>query len=194
MKILKKKFNSRDSRFQIPDSGFTLIEALVATTVFAFVVSSIIGVYISVLQLDRKTRAQTSVSQNARFIMEFLAKEIRNGSIDYSGLNSCVNGSTKLCLINQAGEAEYMEYLAPNLVFKKASTSTTNLNSAIVKVTKSGIYMQPAGDPFTAAKNFNEQPHVTVVLELTASAGSNPADLVKMNLQTTFAVRVYPAR
>jgi len=175
-------------------NGFTLIEAVVATAVFAFVVSSIIGVYLSVLQLDRKTRAQVAVSQNARFIMEFLAKEVRNGNIDYSGANSCVNGINKLCLINQAGEAEYIEYLSPNLVFKKASSTTTNLNSAAVKITNMGLYVQPTHDPFTPAKNFNEQPRVTVVLELTSNYGSNTIDVVKTNLQTTFAVRVYPTR
>src|SRR4051812_46096945 len=91
-------------------SGFTLIEAVVATSVFAFLVSSIVGVYISAIQIDRKTRAQRAVVQNARYITEFMAKEVRNGKIDYSGANTCTNSATVLCLINQAGEAEKFYY------------------------------------------------------------------------------------
>ena len=70
--------------------GFTLIEAIVATSVFAFIVSSILGVYIATFQLDRKSRAHRAVAQNARFISEFIGKEVRNGTIDYSSYCSTI--------------------------------------------------------------------------------------------------------
>ena len=65
----KKQKMLHDSCFMIHEKGFTLIEAIVATALFAFVVSSIAGVYLSTFQLDRRTRAQRAVSQNARYIM-----------------------------------------------------------------------------------------------------------------------------
>src|SRR3989344_5248443 len=82
--------------------GFTLIEAVVATSVFSFIIVSILGVYLSTTQLDRKSRSQRAVAQNARFIMEYMAKEIRNGNIDYSQANN----PTNLFLINQGLESE----------------------------------------------------------------------------------------
>jgi len=92
-------------------NGFTLIEAVVATGVFAFVVSAVIGVYLAVVQIDSKTRAERSVQQNARFIMDFLGKEIRNGAIDYAAYGGTVsyNASgytTTLNIINQLDEEE----------------------------------------------------------------------------------------
>src|SRR6185369_10847974 len=108
--------------------GFTLIEAVVATGLFAFVVSSVIGVYLSAIKIDRKTRAERAVIQNARYITEFLAKEVRNGSIDYSGANNCILNATTLCIINQASDKEKFFQNGIDFGFVKNS-STTNLNS-----------------------------------------------------------------
>src|SRR3989338_4655423 len=125
------------STFHIQHSnqkGFTLIEALVSTAIFALVVTSVLGVYMTTLQLDTRTKSQRLVLQNTRYIMEFLAKEIRNGSIDYTGTNN----STRLSLVNQLNEAEVVSLDStnpskPNLVLSK-NGSSTNLNSGEVSV------------------------------------------------------------
>src|SRR5687767_8301258 len=108
-KISKSRFGYWVLGIGYSRRGFTLIEAVVATAAFAFVVSSIIGVYLSVLQLDRKTRAIATVSQNARFIMEFLAKEVRNGNINYASYGGgVVTGTNDLYILNQASELEHI--------------------------------------------------------------------------------------
>jgi prepilin-type N-terminal cleavage/methylation domain-containing protein len=174
-------------------NGFTLIEAVVATAVFATILSAIIGVYLSAIQIDRKTRSQRAVVQNARYISEFLAREVRNGTIDYSGTNGCYNTTTTLCVVNQAGEIESIALNGTDLVLTKNSAST-NLNSASVKVTKWIFYTSPDGNPFVSSRTYNEQPRVTVMMELTSNYGANPVDNIKINLETTVGVRVYPAR
>ncbi len=177
-----------------PQKGFTLIEAVVATSVFAFVISSILGVYVATLQLDRKTRAQRAVAQNGRFIMEFLAKEVRNGTISYASFpGSAVAGTGDLYLENQSSLVEHLSLSGTNLVLNK-NASNTNMNSNSVKVTKLAFYVSPSHDPFTSAKTYNEQPHVTVVLELTSNYSANAIDIVKLNLQDTFGIRYYPSR
>lgn len=190
-------------KFQISNhksqTGFTLIEALVSASVFAFVVSGILGVYMSTLRLDTRTRAQRSVSDNARFIMEFLAKEVRDGRIDYSAAacGSVVTNTTQLCLVNQSNEAVRIYAQDPgnistgtDLVIAKAA-GTTNLNSSNVKITKLKFAVSPTVDPLTSARAANEQPRVTVVLELTAQSARDP---VKVNLQTTLSENYYPSR
>lgn len=177
-----------------PDSGFTLIEAVVSTAVFAFVIVSILGVYMSTIQLDRKGRSQRAVSQNARYIMEFLAKEIRNGKINYASYPSgIVPANPDLYLENQSNIIERLYLSGTNMVLDKGG-ATTNMNSVSVKVTTLKFYIKPAGDPYTPAKTYNEQPHVTVVLGLTSNFGNNPKDIIVLNLQDTFAVRNYPPR
>ncbi|HTL39636.1 MAG TPA: prepilin-type N-terminal cleavage/methylation domain-containing protein [Methylomirabilota bacterium] len=175
-------------------AGFTLIEAIVATAVFAIVVSSIIGVYLSTFQLDRKTRAQRAVSDNARFIMEFLGKEVRNGTIDYTGANSCVNSDTVLCVVNQALEPEKFSYDGTaNLVLTK-SPNFSNLNSGGIKITAIHFFVSPAGDPYTAAKTYNEQPYVTVALTLSSNYGNKTGETATLNLESTYVTRSYPSR
>ncbi|MBX4191674.1 MAG: prepilin-type N-terminal cleavage/methylation domain-containing protein [Candidatus Doudnabacteria bacterium] len=110
--------------------GFTLIEAIVATALFAFVVSSVLGVYLSILRLDTRTRALRAVTDDGRFIMDFLAKEIRNGRIayeDYPNNLTCKTfcgatyNPTDLYLVNQNGEHERIFYFD-----RTAQTSETN--------------------------------------------------------------------
>jgi type II secretory pathway pseudopilin PulG len=181
-------------------SGFTLIEAVVATAVFAFVISSSLGVYLSTIQLDRKSRAGRAVSQNARFIMEYLAKEVRNGTINYAsypgGLvdTTCFSGlgpCSDLYLENQANIVEHIFLSGTNLVLNK-NGSNTNLNSSAVLVTNARFAIQPRGDPYTTAKTFNEQPRVTIVIELKSNYGTSGT--ITMNLQDSFATRNYAPR
>jgi four helix bundle protein len=187
--IAKTKSFAQYSKFLIPDSikGFTLIEALVATSVFALMVSSILGVYLATLKLDSRTRAQRTVIQDGRFIMDFIGKEVRNGAIDYSIYGG---GVSSLSLINVAAEAETFSLNDGNLVLTK-SAGSTHLNSDQVQVTKLLFYVSPDQDPFTTSKLANQQPNVTVVLELTHTDPQNP---VKINVQSTFEERYYPSR
>lgn len=180
--------------------GFTLIEAIVATALFAFVVSSMLGIFLSILKLDSRTRAQRAVSDNGRYIMEFLAKEVRDGRIDYSAAacGGVVTSITDLCLVNQNNESEHiypanasaLSGAGTDLVIAKA-LGTSNMNSSKVKITKLQFIVNPTTDPLTNAKAANEQPHVTIVLELQYESSRDPA---KMNLQTTISENFYPAR
>ncbi len=172
------------------------MEAVVATAIFAFVISSVIGVYLSTFQLDKKTRAQRAVTQNARFILEYLAKEVRNGTINYSSYGGAVPApsTTNLYLMNQFNELERFYLDTTNVLLSKDGGAATNLNTSAVKVTKLKFMISPVGDPYTPAKTYNEQPHVTVILELTSNYGTRPNDIVKLNFQDTYATRSYPSR
>jgi Tfp pilus assembly protein PilW len=175
--------------------GFTIIEAVVATSLFAFVISSIIGVYLATLQLDRKTRAQRAVIQNGRYIMEFLAKEIRNGDINYAAYSGgdAASTTTDLYLTNQAGDDEAFRLNNTDLFLVKSAGSTA-LNSPSVSVTKVSFLLSPRFDPFTPAKTTNQQPIVTVFLELTANYSNKLSETSKINLEASYTVRSYPSR
>jgi prepilin-type N-terminal cleavage/methylation domain-containing protein len=204
--------------------GFTLIEAIVATSIFAFTVSSIIGVYIAVLRLDTRTRAQRAIANDARFIMDFLAKEIRNGRLDYASFPdfyTCkadcgsAEWASDIYLINQEGVSERIYYwdttvgeLEPKLNCSPApnqcdlllnrSGNITRLNSPNVRVTTLKFIPTPWGDPYEAhpprygLREFNIQPYVTVIIELTANINSR--DQVKINVESTFSTQYYPPR
>src|SRR5438105_3009862 len=88
--------------------GFTLIEALVATFIFAIVITAVMDIYNSTLKTNRRTDSIRLAAENVRYITEFLSKEIRNGRVDYAGpyIYVCTSasisrtGSTSLQIIN----------------------------------------------------------------------------------------------
>lgn len=65
-------------------SGFTLMEVMVSVTIFAAVVTLLLGLFNYTLRIYRRIEAQRQVSQSVRTTMEFLVKEIRNGQVDYN--------------------------------------------------------------------------------------------------------------
>src|SRR5258708_416913 len=79
-----------NSKFQIPKSkqaGFTLMEIIVATSIFALAFSCILTLFNYTLKINRKSEALRQASQGMRNFMEFLVKEVRNGQINYGVVN-----------------------------------------------------------------------------------------------------------
>jgi prepilin-type N-terminal cleavage/methylation domain-containing protein len=173
--------------------GFTLIEAVVATAVFSFVIASAFGVYLATIQLDTKSRSERSVQQNARFIMDYISKEIRNGSIDYSAAYGATSSTLKLT--NQLDQTITFTRIgnSNDLTFAKSGFGSTTLNSSDVKVTALNFSVYPLIDPFVLANDVHIQPHVTVTMTL-ESTNTKTVDSAVMNVQSTFAVREYPSR
>ncbi len=68
-------------------SGFTIIEILVATTLFAFTAVALTTLFNYTLKINRKAEALRQATQSTRDVVELMAKEIRNGQIDYGVLN-----------------------------------------------------------------------------------------------------------
>ena len=67
-----------------PQHGFTLMEVVVATSIFAVTVTLMLTLFNFTLRIQRRTDALRQVSQTVRNVGEFLVKEIRNGQIDYN--------------------------------------------------------------------------------------------------------------
>ncbi len=63
--------------------GFTIAELLVATVILAIIITTAIVVYANFFNSIRNIKAANLVYEEARFTMERIVKEIRNGSIDY---------------------------------------------------------------------------------------------------------------
>ena len=89
------------------------MEIVVATTIFAGTVTLMLTLFNYTLQINRRVQAMRQVAQGTRNFTETIAREIRNGRIDYdvatmdpacnpNGYGSIEN--TSLGLVNVAGE------------------------------------------------------------------------------------------
>lgn len=181
--------------------GFTLIEAIVATFLFAISVTSIINVYLSTVKINRRTDVIRTASENARYILESMSKEIANGQIDYyNAVSPCSTSisspSDTLAIIN-ADNDHLCFYLGDSNGI--ASTSGTNLwliknNYAAVKVNSAGVYVNnlqfyvaPTYNPYTAGSKI--MPRVTITGQVKASSGSQ--DNVIVPIETTISIPAY---
>jgi prepilin-type N-terminal cleavage/methylation domain-containing protein len=63
--------------------GFTLVEVLVAASLFTVV--SVLGVvvFVNVMRIQRRIALENAIYEDARFLMERIAREIRHNTIDY---------------------------------------------------------------------------------------------------------------
>jgi prepilin-type N-terminal cleavage/methylation domain-containing protein len=72
--------------------GYTIIELIIAMTIFAIIIVITVGSFVSVSNLSSKTSAQRGVQQDARYNLEEIARQSRASSIDYKFYS--VNAST----------------------------------------------------------------------------------------------------
>ena len=63
--------------------GFTIAELLISVSILALIITFASTVYINFYGSIQNLKAANLVYEEARFVMERIAKEIRNGTIDY---------------------------------------------------------------------------------------------------------------
>jgi prepilin-type N-terminal cleavage/methylation domain-containing protein len=162
--------NKCKKRF-INNRGYTMIELMVALSIFVTVIIVVLGLFSMAIKGQRRVIAQQNVQENARFLMEFMAKEIRMSMITSS------NGtSTDLTLTRS--DSDPVTY---SIVDGKISRNGSSVSSEEVIVT---------GYFYVEGKDTNDklQPKVTIVLGI-QGVGSQVEEKSKMNIQATLSQR-----
>lgn len=145
--------------------GFTLIELLVAMIIFAIVVTTVITIFVRGTTSQRRVFALQEIQENARFMIEKIAKEIRMSEISSgSGEPSAID------IIHPVNDNVNYSFSAGQILRNGAA-----INSNEVTVT----------GKFSIDKTY--QPRVTISMEVKSS--SQPEN--KINLQTTLSSRKY---
>lgn len=78
----REKSHTRNSPFIIrnfPQSGFTLVEMIIAVGLFAFAISIIVGVFSQALRSQKILNSLIQLNSNAGLMMEQIMREIRVG-------------------------------------------------------------------------------------------------------------------
>ncbi len=198
-----------------PQSGFTLMEAMVATFLFASVLSAMIGIYISVLKLNSRSDSLRVATEFTRYLSETMSKEIRNGNIDYfdnvnkNGIcNSFPDSAVpdyRLSILDVNGDHlcyfQGDNYGVPDaagdyLWLAKNNFAPVKLNSNNVKIRSFKVYTQPLVNPYChnppscSQAGSTEQPMVTFAIEVISNV-SGKRDQIIIPFETSVSIPVY---
>lgn len=152
--------------------GFTLIELIIAIAIFVVVTSLVVSLLMTSLKGQKKVIAIQNVQDNARYLMEFMAKEIRMSDIDsatYYTLN----------ISRPGGESVSYSFVGDNIIRTDSSMSgPINSNQVLVngRFYATGI---GSGD--------NQQPKVTIVMKVETQG--KPEEESEISIQTTLTPR-----
>src|SRR4030042_6902057 len=138
--------------------GFSLLETLVAVSAFVIVFSVVMNIFLSGVNSQRKIIAQQNVHENAMFLLGFIAKELRMGTI-----TCCNSYSPYLNVTRSDDQTVVYQFSGNNLVRTVGGGGESGpLNSNDVLVTGS-FYTQGIG------LADNEQPRVTIRIKVETS-------------------------
>jgi len=97
-KIIKRNKGTRPEHLRRTElrrvEGFTLIEVIVVMGVFLFIVGAAIGIFISVVQNQKKVLAEQQLISQVSYIEEYMSKALRMAAADESGLCLEKGGTT----------------------------------------------------------------------------------------------------
>ena len=171
-------------------AGFTLVELIVAVGVFAAVVVAVSTIFTSVVNSQRKNVNNEEILDNARFVLENMARAIRQSCvINDQGIQS------KSCIVSPDGSSSSLNVLHPtkgvvvyNLsnghITEKSNTDSSAINLTSDSVAVDSLTFVVAGNNITD----NIQPRITISISM-RSVNQNPGTDTNINLQTTVTPR-----
>lgn len=184
--------------------GFTLIEMMIAMTIFVVFVGVIAQSYLSIVRTQREANEYRVMYSEARYIFDKFSDEVRNGGLSYQQIGQGIsNPLFWLVLVSPDGNrAVRFEYRDGAVSFAETLKGSDgkfqacegyNLNSERVKIKDFKIYLSPLVDPYKPENVYNSatqyQPKVTLFARFSKEiAGGKTLDI---DLQTTISSRNY---
>jgi len=163
--------------------GFTLVEMIVAVSIFTIVVFVSVGALLAIADANRKANALRTVMDNLNFAMESMARSIRTGD-DYScsGGDNCPSGGNSLTFTDQNSQTVTYRYEAAtkSISVQKGAGAFTNITSPEVTIDSLTFYVNGVGSD-------GAQPRV--VISIQGTAGIIETLKSSFSVQTTISQR-----
>jgi len=156
--------------------GLTLIELLVAMAIFIVVITVVFGLFSSAIKGQRRVIAMQNIQENARFILEFMAKEIRMSKINSS------SGTSNSLNITRSDGVDVVYTISDGKIIRDDLNSRGIAISAEEVVVTGNFYIEGVGGD-------NLQPKVTIAIKV-QGVGARPEEQAFINVQTTLSQRI----
>jgi prepilin-type N-terminal cleavage/methylation domain-containing protein len=183
--------------------GFTLMEILIVTLLFAIASTILAQTFVSFNKLQRRVESASSLSQDMRYATEMIVREARNKTINYDAyMPGEAASSTVLHLLTTGGTEDVSiqsgavcaDPTGANCLALSVNGGAWNpITSTHVNVRRFGVYIRPTSSPFTKVGGTypsDLQPMVTFLLDM-QYLGTNASDTVSLITQTSVASRLY---
>ncbi len=180
--------------------GFSLIEIMVAVSLFAVVVTISIGALLSLVEANRKAQALNSVMNNLNFALENMSRNMRigsqyhcNDSITVPGniesTKDCANGGVLVGFEAFDGDptdpSDQIIYRFNNSRIEKSSDGGTTF----VAITASEVTINEMSF-YVVGTTRGDASQPRIIMTVDGSAGISSRVQADFNLQTTISQRV----
>lgn len=173
-------FMTGDKKINNKQSGFTLLEMLVAVAIFAVVMTMTMSAFLNIVDIQAKAESFRKVNDNLNFAMEAMMREIREGY----GYNDCttpcenisftsVNGNSILYSKEEIGEIGYIKRTEDSVESRITSES---IDIELLEFTTKGFDINDTDQPL-------------VIINLQGKSGKKTKTESMLNLQTTVSQR-----
>jgi len=173
-------------RRRIKEYGFTLVELLVAMAVFTTLITVAVAIFIQGFRGEQNLTNLIAVNNNAAFLIEQLAREVRTGFDFFEGAESCAGATgffTSMQFTN-AGQKTIIYSRADSRMQRSADGLVHFLTAENVSVERLCFAIAPS--PRDAEC---DPRRITMLVTVKPKNGTDDQIL---NLQTTVSSRVLP--
>lgn len=146
--------------------AFTLIEMIIAVSIFVLVFVIATNIYLVINSTQRKVVTMQRIQSDVRYLFEAIAQEIRLGQINYDfyidkeiDLHPSAGDNTVLAVVNRSGDSiffrlsgdkvQYCEIDADNDCDLSVDDNWQNVTPEGVEVEHLRFIITPSADPFT---------------------------------------------
>jgi prepilin-type N-terminal cleavage/methylation domain-containing protein len=181
-------------RIKNEKSGMTLIEMIVAVSIFTAMIFMTSNVFISVMSGQRRSIAQQNTQENMRYVYEVFGKEIRQAQRSDDacyGLalnrNYNTNASNSILYFrNKAGECVSYFVSDGTLMVRRGARLASTTPSFL---TISGLHFEVVDNRIAPGSEDRVQPRVT--FKMKAEASDSAYGDIDLYMQTTISSRYY---
>lgn len=188
--------------------GFTLVEMIVATAIFATASLIITDLFLISNRAQRRAESSQAVQSDARVLLANITERIRSGEIDYTAYAGVIpKPSDTLAIIDERGrsivirnsDTVFTNTVCPSAIStpcleisEDGGTTFQPMTSERIRLVGMQFYIDPPESPLMQGGGvylYDIQPRVTVVMGLQGTS-SNAAELGTTFVQTTVSSRV----
>lgn len=172
-----------------PVRGFSLIELIVSLGIFSLVILTVAGAYITLINIDQRTRASNQLSSSLAFAVESVARSIRTGT-DYAcdGGGNCPSGGSSVSFVDSQGQP--VTYLLRSDGTLGQCIGSGGCTSALaVPLTDPRINIQ-ALRFYVRGVGTSDQEQPRVTLSLAGTMTTDEGDVTTFSIQTGATQRI----